>query len=162
MREYRRGIKNGQSRETGNIGYTRRRKTKEKHNTICVGHNYYTYMYVNKIKSIAFLGYISFYFKNVFRNIYVFFLWPYKSVKSSSHEKYFHPLGVIVPALFFIFCWVFFCLAFAILPDRGSEVCSLVSLLISVTLNADNSWELMNGEYVKNASRSDIFPCVSE
>jgi hypothetical protein len=29
-------------------------------------------------------------------------------------------------------------------------------------LNADNSWELMNGEYVKNASRSDIFPCVSE
>ena len=27
-------------RETGNIGYTRRRKTKQKHNTICVGHNY--------------------------------------------------------------------------------------------------------------------------
>ena len=26
-----------QSRETGNIGYTRRRKTKQKHNTICVG-----------------------------------------------------------------------------------------------------------------------------
>ena len=34
------GNKNGQSRETGNIGYTRRRKTKQKHNTICVGHNY--------------------------------------------------------------------------------------------------------------------------
>jgi hypothetical protein len=27
-------IKNGQSRETGNIGYTRRRKTKQKHNAI--------------------------------------------------------------------------------------------------------------------------------
>ena len=53
-----RAIKNGQSRETGNIGYTRRRqtkqkhretgntgytrrrKTKQKHNTICVGHHY--------------------------------------------------------------------------------------------------------------------------
>jgi hypothetical protein len=29
-----------QHRETGNIGYTRRRKTKQKHNTICVGHHY--------------------------------------------------------------------------------------------------------------------------
>ena len=27
-----------QPRETGNIGYTRRRKTKQKHNTIYVGH----------------------------------------------------------------------------------------------------------------------------
>ena len=26
--------------ETVNIGYTRRRKTKQKHNTICVGHHY--------------------------------------------------------------------------------------------------------------------------
>jgi len=26
-------VKRGQPRETGNIGYTRRRKTKEKHNT---------------------------------------------------------------------------------------------------------------------------------
>jgi hypothetical protein len=26
--------KNGQSRETGNIGYTRRRKTKQKHNNV--------------------------------------------------------------------------------------------------------------------------------
>ena len=34
------GIKNWQSRETGNIGYTKRRKTKQKHNTICVGHHY--------------------------------------------------------------------------------------------------------------------------
>jgi hypothetical protein len=34
-------IENGQSRETGNIhvGHTRRRKTKQKHNTICVGHH---------------------------------------------------------------------------------------------------------------------------
>ena len=27
-------------RETGNIGYTRRRQTKQRHNTICVGHHY--------------------------------------------------------------------------------------------------------------------------
>ena len=33
-------IKNGQSRETGNIGCTRGRQTKQKHNTICVGHHY--------------------------------------------------------------------------------------------------------------------------
>jgi hypothetical protein len=33
-------IKKGQSRETGNIGYTRRRKTKQNHNTICIGHHY--------------------------------------------------------------------------------------------------------------------------
>ena len=32
--------KNGQSRETGVIGYTRREQTKQKHNTICVGHHY--------------------------------------------------------------------------------------------------------------------------
>jgi len=30
-------IKNGQSRE---IGYTRRRQTKQNHNTICIGHQY--------------------------------------------------------------------------------------------------------------------------
>ena len=40
VREYRRGIKNGQSRETGNLGYTRWRKTKQKHSTIGVGHHY--------------------------------------------------------------------------------------------------------------------------
>jgi hypothetical protein len=34
------GIKKGQSIETGNIGYTTRRKTKQKQNTICVGHHY--------------------------------------------------------------------------------------------------------------------------
>jgi len=33
-------IKDGQSRETGIIGYTRRRKTKQKHKSICVGHHY--------------------------------------------------------------------------------------------------------------------------
>ena len=33
-------IKNGQSRETGKIGYTRRIKTEQKHNTICYGHHY--------------------------------------------------------------------------------------------------------------------------
>jgi hypothetical protein len=33
-------IKNGQSRETGNIGYNRRRQTKQEHNTLCVGHHY--------------------------------------------------------------------------------------------------------------------------
>jgi len=33
-------IKEGQWRETGNIGYTGRRKTKQKHNTIYVGHFY--------------------------------------------------------------------------------------------------------------------------
>ena len=33
-------IKDGQPRETDNIGYTRRRKTKEKHNTLRVGQHY--------------------------------------------------------------------------------------------------------------------------
>jgi hypothetical protein len=33
-------IKKGQSRETGNIGYTRRKQTKQIHNTKCVGHPY--------------------------------------------------------------------------------------------------------------------------
>jgi len=33
-------MKNGQSRETGNIGQTRRRKTKTQHNTICVRHHH--------------------------------------------------------------------------------------------------------------------------
>ena len=30
-------VKSGQSRETGNKGYIKRKKTKQKHNTICVG-----------------------------------------------------------------------------------------------------------------------------
>ena len=33
-------IKNGQSREIGDIRYTRRRKTNQKHNTICGGRHY--------------------------------------------------------------------------------------------------------------------------
>ena len=33
-------IKNKRSRETGNIWYTRWRKAKEKHNTICAEHHY--------------------------------------------------------------------------------------------------------------------------
>ena len=33
-------IKKGQSRETGNTGYTRRRKTEQTHNTIYAGHHY--------------------------------------------------------------------------------------------------------------------------
>ena len=40
VREYRRGNENGQIRETGNIEYTRRRQTKQNHNTISVGHHY--------------------------------------------------------------------------------------------------------------------------
>jgi len=32
-------IKKGQYRETGNIGYTRRRKTKQNLNTICVAYH---------------------------------------------------------------------------------------------------------------------------
>ena len=32
-------IKKGHSRETGNIGYTRRGKTEQKHNNICVEHH---------------------------------------------------------------------------------------------------------------------------
>jgi len=32
------GNQKGQSRETGNIGYTRRRETK--HRAICIGHHY--------------------------------------------------------------------------------------------------------------------------
>ena len=40
--------KNGQPRETENIGYTRRKKTKQKHNTICVG-NHYTQTNTNNV-----------------------------------------------------------------------------------------------------------------
>ena len=32
--------KKGQSRETGNIGYTRQRQAKQQHNTICAGHHH--------------------------------------------------------------------------------------------------------------------------
>ena len=35
-----RAMKSCHPRETGNIGYTRRRQPKQKHNTICIGHHY--------------------------------------------------------------------------------------------------------------------------
>jgi hypothetical protein len=49
--EYWKGHKKGQSREAGNIEYTRRRKTKQNHNIICVGHHFMqrNAYYVNKI-----------------------------------------------------------------------------------------------------------------
>jgi hypothetical protein len=47
-------IKDRQSREGGNIGYTRRRKTKQKHNTICVGHHY-AQTNINNVNAIAVL-----------------------------------------------------------------------------------------------------------
>jgi len=40
MREYQRGNKKRQHRETGDTAYTRRRKTKQKHNTIYIGNHY--------------------------------------------------------------------------------------------------------------------------
>ena len=40
IRKYQRDNQNGHARETGNIVYTRRRQTKQKHDTICVGHQY--------------------------------------------------------------------------------------------------------------------------
>ena len=46
--EYRRGHQKWQSRETDNSGYRRRRQTKQKHNTICVG-NHYTQINVNTV-----------------------------------------------------------------------------------------------------------------
>ena len=48
-------IENRQSRETGNIGYTRRRKTKPKHNTICIGHHYARKNTNNVNKTLALL-----------------------------------------------------------------------------------------------------------
>jgi len=42
------------ARETSNIGYTRRRKTKQKHNTICVGHHY-AQTNTNNVNKIWFL-----------------------------------------------------------------------------------------------------------
>ena len=40
-RKYTKGAtKKGQSRETGHIGYIRRRQTEQKHNTICEGYHY--------------------------------------------------------------------------------------------------------------------------
>jgi hypothetical protein len=48
-------IKNGQSKENGNIGYTRRRQLKQKHNTICVGHHYPQPNTNNVYKILSFL-----------------------------------------------------------------------------------------------------------
>jgi len=52
-------IKNGQSRETGNIGYTRRR---QKHNAISVGHQY-THTNTNNVNKTWALLYIVFIFR---------------------------------------------------------------------------------------------------
>jgi hypothetical protein len=49
-------IKNGQSRETCFIGYTRQRKTiKKNYSTICVGHHYVQSNTNNVNKTFAFL-----------------------------------------------------------------------------------------------------------
>ena len=50
-----REIKNGQCREIVNTGYTRRRKTKQKHNTICVLHHYTQINTNNVSKTLAHL-----------------------------------------------------------------------------------------------------------
>jgi hypothetical protein len=42
-------------RETGNLGYTRRRKTNRKHNAICVGHHYTLTNTNNVNKTLALL-----------------------------------------------------------------------------------------------------------
>ena len=57
-------IKNEQSRETGNIGYTRRRKTKQTHNTICVEQHYTQIMCLFRVfeSSVAFVDYCLFCF----------------------------------------------------------------------------------------------------
>jgi len=39
VREYQRAIQKWQSREADNLGCTRRNKTKQKHNTMYVGHH---------------------------------------------------------------------------------------------------------------------------
>jgi len=59
VREYRRGNKKKggvQSRQTRNIGYTIRRKTKQKHSTTCVGHHVR-----NRNVSMVLKQYLSFY-----------------------------------------------------------------------------------------------------
>ena len=55
LRGCRKGIKNGESRETSNIGYARRRKTKQKHNT-CVRHHHTQTNTNNVNKTIALLS----------------------------------------------------------------------------------------------------------
>jgi len=55
VREYQRVIRNRQSRETGNIEYTRRRQTKQKYNTIGVGDHFAQTNTNNVNKTCAFL-----------------------------------------------------------------------------------------------------------
>jgi hypothetical protein len=50
--EYQRAFQKWQSREADNLGYTRRNKTKQQHNTMYVGHHYaythtHTYIYTH-------------------------------------------------------------------------------------------------------------------
>jgi len=52
VREHRNGNQNGQSRETNNTRYTRRRQAKQKHNTICGGHHY-TQTDTNNVNSVC-------------------------------------------------------------------------------------------------------------
>jgi hypothetical protein len=53
VREYQRKIKQWQSRETDKLGYTRRNKTKQKHNTMYVGHHYAHTHTINENKTCA-------------------------------------------------------------------------------------------------------------
>ena len=53
VREYQRAIQKWQSRETDNLGYTRRSKTKQKDNTMYVGHHYSQTNTINVNKTCA-------------------------------------------------------------------------------------------------------------
>ena len=56
--DYKRGNQIGQSRETGNIGYTRRRQTKQKHSGIGVG-QHYTQTNINNVNKTRALPQIT-------------------------------------------------------------------------------------------------------
>ena len=67
-------IKKGQSRETGNTGYTRRRKTEQTHNTIYAGHHYVQTNTNNVNKTWSLLlttGGIDITIRNSERNVYL-------------------------------------------------------------------------------------------
>jgi hypothetical protein len=53
VREYQRPIQKWKSKETDNLGYIRRNKTKQKHNTIYVGHHYAETNTINVNKTCA-------------------------------------------------------------------------------------------------------------
>jgi len=53
VREYQRVIQKWQSREADNLGYTIRNKTKQKHNTMYVGHHYAHTHIINVNKTCA-------------------------------------------------------------------------------------------------------------